>query len=300
MNDSRDEELIRRLERLGEVRPAPDTTRKALDRVRRALVDTARPVANPFPTNRRYLMRTLVSSAAAAVILVAGLVLFFLSSAPSVALADVVEAAKKYKLVKYKHEQTDVVNDVAVGPLEKAYYADLKALRLRWEHTNKFQDPDDGEKFIEEILVGIQDTPNGRVLMTQTHSGGVVLAARKDATLFRIPDEGKKGQSFLENLEEFQQKKGVTSGKDTLAGREMIRFRLEDNKTTALLWVDAKTKLPFRIETEIVTPNATHKFAQSDFEWDPPLPKGFMNLDTLFSTQAPDGHILDDQTKNGK
>jgi hypothetical protein len=256
-----------------------------------------RPVSLPCSSKRRLMMRILVPSAAAALLLVGGLGLWLLNSTPALALGDVVEAAKKHKLVKYKHKQTDVMNDGTTGTLDAIRYADLKAMRGRSESLNKFQDPGDREKRIEEVLISVQDAPNNRWLMTHTHPGGKVLAPRKDATLLRIGEEGKKSKSFLKNLEDFQKKKGVTSGKDTLGGREMIRFRLEEENSTTSLWVDAKTKLPFRSEYELVTPTATHKFVDTDFEWDPALPKGFMNLDALFSTRPPEGYTIEDRTK---
>jgi hypothetical protein len=248
-------------------------------------------------SNRRYLMRILVPSAAAALLLVGGLGLLFLNNTPALALGDVVEAAKKHKLVKYKHKQTDFTNDGKVASLDAIRFADLKALRIRSESRHKFQDPDDREKLIEEVSVSVQDVPNNRWLMTNTHPGGKVRVPRKDGALLRIGEEGKKTKSFLENLEEFQKKKGVTSGKDTLGGREMVRFRLEEENNTTSLWVDAKTKLPFRNEFELVTPTATLKFVDTDYEWDPPLPKGFANLDALFSTRPPEGYSIEDRTK---
>jgi hypothetical protein len=222
----------------------------------------------------------------------------FVNNTPALALGDVVAAAKKHKLVKFKHKQTDSTKDGDFSR-ESTYYADLKSVRFRSESRHKFQDPDERDKVIEEVSVSVQDVPNRRWLMTNTHPGGKLLPPRKDAVLMRIGDEKetKKGKSLLENLEAFQKKKGVTSGKDTLGGREMIRFRLEEENSTTSLWVVAKTKLPFRLEYELVTPTTTHKFVSTDYEWDPPLPKGFATLDALFSARPPEGYTIEDRTK---
>ena len=244
-------------------------------------------------------MRILVPSAAAALVLLAGLGWFLLNSTTSVALADVVKAAEKHKLVKYKQSQTTDTKDMVGAATDSIVYADLKTLRFRNESRHQFQDPDDRAKFIEEVTISIQDTPKGRHLMTNTHSGGKVLPPRKDAWLGRVEGE-KKGKSFLENLQDFQQKKSVTQVKDKLGGGETIRYRLEDDKQTISLWVDVKTKLPVRMEQEFTdpTPEITrNKFVWTDYEWDPELPKGFKDLDALFDTTPPKGYKLTDATK---
>jgi len=247
-------------------------------------------------------MRLVVSSAAAALLLLGGVAVFLLTATPSLTLADVVKAAGKYKLVKYKQVQTTDTKDL-VGTTESTMYADLKAARSRSESLNRFQDPDDRTKLIEEVNVSVQDATKGRHLMTNTHPGGKLKPPRKDAWLGGGRAEGKKGKSILENLQEFQQKKGVTSGKDKLDGRETVKYRLEEDGNTTTLWVDRTTKLPVRMEYEMIdpTPNITrNKFVWTDFEWDPELPKGFKDLDALFDTTPPKGYQLDDQTKKDK
>src|SRR5262249_11526787 len=204
---------------------------------------------------------------------------------------------------KYKQTQTTDTKDIVGAQLEQVVYADLKALRFRSESRHEFMDPDDRTKFIEEVSLSIQDAPRGRHLMTNTHAGGKVLPPRKDAWLGRIGGDPKKMKSFLENLQDFQRKKGVRQVKDQLGGVETIRYRLEEDKHTVSLWVDAKTKLPVRMEQEFtdLTPDITrNRFVWTEFEWDPELPKGFRNLDALFDTTPPRGYKLDDQTKMDK
>lgn len=256
---------------------------------------TLRPVSISLPSNRRLFMRFMVPSAAAVLLMLGGLGWFLLGTSSSVALADVTKAAEKHKLVKYKMTQTNTTSDGNSGTSDYTNYADLKALRIRSELVVNLT-PD-----VKQYFVSVQDTPNDRTLTTISHDGVVgTINPRKDATLRRVGEERKKMKSFLENLAEFQQKNGATSGKDTLSGREMIRFRVEADGNTKSLWVDAKTKLPFRVETESVFPTGTLKEVQTDFEWDPPLPKGFTKLDELFSIKPPEGYTLDDQTKKEK
>jgi hypothetical protein len=259
----------------------------------------AAPVSSSL--KRRYLMRLVVPSAAALVLL-GGTAVFLLTATPSPTLADVVKATEKHKLVKYKQVQTTDTKDMVGGSTESTVYVDLKSLRYRSASLNRFQDPDDRAKFIEEVNLSIVDTSRGRHLMTNTHPGGKVLPPRKEAWLGRAGG-ARKSKSFLENLQEFQQQKGVTQVKDKLDGVQTIKYRLEDDKQTVSLWVNAKTKLPVRMEQEFTdpTPDITrNKFVWSDFEWDPKLPKGFKNLDALFDTTPPEGYKLTDETKTDK
>jgi hypothetical protein len=248
------------------------------------------------PSKGRFLMRLAVPSAAALVLL-GGAALVLLTNTPSASLADVVKAAQKYALVRYKQVQTTDSTDHVGATTESTVYADLKAPRVRSEIQHRFMDPDDREKSIEEVNLSILDAARDRHLMTNTHPGGKVLPPRKDAWLGL---GGKGYKSFLGGLQEFQRKKGVTQQKDNLDRVEVIRYRLEEEKQTVSLWVDAKTQLPVRMEQEFTNPSADisrNRFVWTEFEWDPELPKAFRSVDALFDTTVPKGYKLDDQTK---
>jgi hypothetical protein len=265
--------------------------------------ETAAAVPVPSSSKRRHLMRVAVPSAAAALLLLGGAAVFLLTATPAPTLADVVKAAEKHKLVKFKQVQTTDTKDMVGASTESTVYADLKAPRFRSESLNRFQDPDDRTELIEEVNVSVQDATKGRHLMINTHPGGKLLPPRKDAWLGGGRGEGKKGKSYLENLQEFQQKKGVTSGKDKLDGRETVKYRFEEEGNTNTMWVDAATKLPVRLEYEMVdpTPDITrNKWVWTDYEWDPELPKGFKSLDALFDTTPPKDYKLTDDTKKDK
>jgi hypothetical protein len=296
------EEAIAAFQRMTVPDRPPDT--EMLARLGTVAADSARLVSVPIPPKRRYLMRLLVPSAAVAASLLAGLTLFVLNSTPTFALGDAVKAAEKHKLVKYKQKETTTNEQGQTATTDYEVFADLKASRFRKESRHRFADPDDMEKLIEEVHVDVTDFANARHLMSHTHPGGKFLPPRKDA--FLGPTEKNNFKSFIDSLREFQQKKGVTSGKDTLGGRETIRFRFEDEEQlkdgslTTTLWVDAKTKLPVRLDHKLSFKTQTVQLVGTDFEWDPDLPKGFKNVDELFSTRPPPGYTLDDQTKNEK
>ena len=301
-------------------RQPPDSI---LDRAVRALRDDGPPAGppselvastvgalsgSPAPPNparagerRRRIMRSVRYAAAAAALLVLGaLGVFLLNGTPSVALADVVKAAQKHKLVRYKSKETTTDAKGNTGTAEWTVFADLKVPRFRKEMRHQFMDRDDRAKPIEEVTLSVVDLRAERHLMTNTHPGGKVLPPRKDAWLGRARGS-KNAKPFLEALQELQQKKGVTSGKDTLGRRETVRFRSEEEipqgTLTTTLWIDTKTKLPVRLHSEFTwKEGGTTLISETDFQWDPELPRGFRSLDELFSTRPPDGYTLKDDT----
>ncbi len=241
--------------------------------------DAAQPVSTPSPSKRRYLMRLLVPSTAAALILIGALGLFLLNSTPPVALADVIKAAEQHKLVRVKKTQVTETTDTFTprGELTSTEYWDLKAPRTRSE-----------SRVGDDLLLDIQDEVNGRQLMMNSKN--------KTGTLFI---RNAKNLSFLDNLKKLQERKETTSGKDTLDGHEVVRYSLKEGDNTTTLWVDRKTKLPIRMEYEMInpTPNITlNKWTWTDFEWDPEL-KEVNNLDELFSTKPPKDYNISEIDK---
>jgi hypothetical protein len=231
---------------------------------------------------RRSVMRPTFRYAAAAALVLGVVCWFFLSSAPSLALADVIKATEQHTLVRYTMRQIteDKVN--GRGETVSTVYADLKSARFRIE--SRIQYPDG-----EALLINVQDPPNNRSLMTNSRE--------KTANVITgLWDEGKKVKPFLDNLREFQDKKSVVSEKDKLDGRAAVKYTLvEDGKTTTL-WVDAQTKLPLQLEDEFVDPTlniSLNKFVFTAFEWDPTV----NNAEELFSTKPPDGYTVTEEER---
>jgi hypothetical protein len=112
-----------------------------------------------------------------------------------------------------------------------------------------------------------------------------------------FPDRTPLGRSFLENLRALENRKETVATRTQLDGRDVMKYVLEEDKKKSVLHVDARTKLPLRIEYEFTDPTlriAKNTFVYSDFEWDPDA----KDLQTLFSTVPPAGFAVEDDTKS--
>ena len=272
-----------------------------------------------FPSNfRRFCMRPLFRYAVAASALVAVLVASFSAVATKPALADVVKAAEKHRLARYKVKQTteDKSNGLT-GSGESVAYADLAAPRFRMESggltlngtvRTSHTFVQDGRKGValgvltETVIEGKAEDPSLPDFIKANLADG--RFPRKEATLMPAGTEwnpaiGSPGKTILENLRELEKHEGVRAVKDRRDGKELLKYRLEDGNATTVLWVDPATTLPVRLEHEIIDPTpaiARNRWVYTDFEWDP-APKGAKDLDELFNTAPPEGYKITDLTR---
>lgn len=226
-----------------------------------------------------YRLRLVVGSAAAVVLVIGGLGFLFFNGTAPIALAEVVEAAQKHKLVRYQELQSTEAKGHLPRPVYSIVYADLTASRFRSESLINHPDG-------QAIRLSVQNA--GRHLITDSR--------RKTAWLGPAPNGYK---SVLCCLEEFQKKEGVTQVQEQLGTRTTIKY----HRQTTTLWIDPATKLPIRMVQDVINPGfevASNRLVWSDFAWDPEVPSGFRNLNDLFSTRPPEGYMLDDQTKEKK
>jgi hypothetical protein len=265
---------------------------------------------------RTIFMRPVVGYGAAVALLLASVAWLISSSSTSFALADVIKAAERHKLVRYKLKQTtdDKIN--GHGEAVSTAYADLKAPRFRTETGGKTFNG-----VLEYKSVSVQDNQANRLLSLLTQT---LLVAEKDAKdaaeaeMIRLasghvkkeariglissddksfPDRTPLGRSFLENLRALENRKETVATRTQLDGRDVMKYVLEEDKKKSVLHVDARTKLPLRIEYEFTDPTlriAKNTFVYSDFEWDPDA----KDLQTLFSTVPPAGFAVEDDTKS--
>ena len=124
-----------------------------------------------------------------------------------------------------------------------------------------------------------------------------VSLPRLEATLssVRATETPAVRKTLLENLHELEEHTEAKSTRETVEGRTLLKYEVEDGPRPTTLWVDAATKLPVRMKM-VQVGNGKLTVEISDFEWDPKL-SGFKTLDELFDTSPPAGYRLNDQTK---
>lgn len=272
---------------------------------------------SPLSPARRFYMRPAFRYALAASLLVAAVGALFWGNGSNLVLADVVKAAQKHHVVRYRVKQTTDAKQMGSASLESVAYADLRAPRFRSEsggltlnRTVKM-----AHYF---VLDGVKDRTLGVLTETvvpenvndETPSFLKEMLAsgkwpRKEATLSKYegdftPATDSSKRSILENLRELEQHEDAAPIDDELDGKRVLKYRLEDGKTTTTLWVDPKTELPVRLEREIVdhTPEiARNQWTLSDFEWDPKL-EDVKDIEALFDTTPPAGYQVTDRTKS--
>src|SRR5262245_23660001 len=242
--------------------------------------DSAQPPAVSSSSNRSGLVRQLrVPSAAAAVLVLGGIGLLLLQGSTSIALADVVKAAHRHQFVRYQEHRITDTQEQSGAVLLSTVYADFTAPRL--------------------YSVGHGKDPNGEFVLLSVHDGKHHLMTNSREKTARLDLAPKGYKSLLCCLEDFERKKGVTHEKSRLEGLPAVKYCHVEGKQTTVLWVDATTKLPLRMEQEFVDQSAgilRCRLVWTDFAWDPQLPPGVGSLNELFSTRPPDGYALDDQT----
>jgi len=241
-----------------------------------------------------------------------------LSPSRTLALAEVIKAAEQHKLVRFQSRQTvdDRQTDRAAAGM-RTVYVDLVAPRVREEERHKTFN-----EILDFRYVAVYDYRLDRFLALVSHEQ--VLSkeqakdeftkqlvgmaeerglAKKKATLSHIARTRTdnippmslfgKGQGFLDSLRELQANTRTLATRETLDGREVDKFHLKVEDTTASLWVDPRTKLPVRMEIEMINPTqriSRNEWVYTGFEWDPQVP----DVESLFSTEPPRGYFLED------
>jgi hypothetical protein len=238
----------------------------------------------------------------------------------------------KYKIHRVS-EFKDKFKEIYVGNANNYYvvYADLKMPRMRLESPSTKTLNEVAERSSEEILdfgadrylqiyrfdlrMSEKDTKDGmqrriiQDILAQAHDKGRTGPHQHTASLWHAPqpdttakkpllkpytDMGKD-QSFLDTLRTLQSNKETVTTKEQVNGRHATKYRLERDGWTSIVWVDASTKLPVRIEYGLVGEATGKQFASiswiyTDFEWDPQVD----DIDGLFSTKPPKGYSYED------
>lgn len=258
MNDA---ELRRRLEELAGVQPSPEATGRAMDRVRRTILETEGRQA------RRSLGRILMNSkwsklAVAAVVVVAVLLGLRFVGGTSVTFAQVIEpilnasSAAFDIIVGAEEPNTPVIRDM------------VKGSRIRRTLSNV---PGN---------VSIIDLENKRILnLTEEKKEAAYIDLKG---LPEIPNYLELLKNSLVRLQDSPHFVTEDLGTREIDGRQAVGFLAKHPKAEITLWADAETGLPVRIESKEGQLNVICKNMQFDAPMD----------ESLFSMDVPEGYKL--------
>lgn len=188
----------------------------------------------------------------------------------TVVLADVTDAVKKHKVVRFKMIQ-DVIGQKG-QTMTMTVYLELSLNRIRMEM-------DDGKG---NPVINILDMKQKKLL-------GFFP---KDKKAFRMDMQGtrKTADSFFGWLEKVRTDKNIQATEELLFGKDVLVYRLKENngKTDLTVYVDPKTKLPVQVERKSKAPIGSPYDTWSDFVWDPKTD------DSTFSIEPPVGYEFTD------
>lgn len=133
------------------------------------------------------------------------------------------------------------------------------------------------------------EMPGGQVSIHDRARGKTLLldVARKEATLIESKGDGPagRGEDLIDQLRQFRGKPEEDLGARVIDGRPARGFRLAAGGWDVVIWVDAKTTLPTRMETKIrLNADETKTVVYDDFVFDAPLDE------SRFRTTPPAGY----------
>jgi outer membrane lipoprotein-sorting protein len=219
MNDITEEELVRRLNRLGNVVPTPEATGHALKRVRCALAENPVPVR---PARRSVANRW--AAIAAMLLVTAGLSGWLVFSPPTGrAWADVQAAMKAVHSVTFRETEQEPGQPDNVS---RSWILSNGLCRM--------------------------EPPNGHYIVADVAKGQIldVDPQHRSATLWRGVSN-KPPTNFYElvkNLPGDATARPLPQKK--LDGREALGFAVKVEGQEVTVWADARTRLPVRIEID--------------------------------------------------
>jgi hypothetical protein len=292
---------------LSQIEPDGNAAVRAVEHARETI--STRPVVGILSrwvgaVSGRYL------AAAAGLVIAASLALWFAlgGSNGAVAIAEVLQQLEAVKTVQYVETRSDIPRDGKPrGPTVVTRVQILGRYRQRKEiiSVTPGEDLGEGSRWSQgpelEGLVSIVDLQQGRM----------VSLSPKDKRFHVIqkimgisPDDGSLHESEVKPVPEadfYQQMRAIpTDEAEKLAerivdGKSAVGFRTVEavdlqggtDTLTRTYWVDAKSKLPVRIEVEhrsTVPRHGQSRWVHSDFVFDAPLDE------SLFSTDPPEGY----------
>ncbi len=260
------DEVLRRLDRLAGVGPAPEATERAVARARAALESARNEPAPVSPLHRRFPMLTRTAAAVAA-LAGAGLIAWLGLGRASAGLA--------FDEVKQKVQATRTIT-----------YKETLSREGQPDETTRVLLLEDGRMRAEG--------PGGNVAVTDPKQKKVLLldAKQKKATLVQglAP---KFTQNFYQTIRTAHEQ-AVKKLPDTeIDGKKVQGFLVpcgeEECRVELTVWVDPATRLPVRFESGGKEEGRAFRHRTHDIVYDAKLDE------VLFSLKAPEGYALETQ-----
>ena len=261
MSKMNDAELRRRLDLLASVQPSPEATGRAMDRVRRTILETEGQPA------RKSLGRIFMNSkwsklAVAAVIVVAVLIGLRFVGSSSVTFAQAIRpilnasSAAFDIIVGVEEPNMPVIRDMVVGSRIRRTISNVpgNVSIIDLENKRILTLTEDKKEAAYIDLKGLPEIPNYLELLKNT------IVRLQDSPHFVVEDLGTR----------------------EINGREAVGFLAKHPQVEIAVWADAKTGLPVRIESKEGQLNVICR----NMEFDAPMDE------SLFSMEVPEGYKL--------
>ena len=293
--------VLAKLNLLGNMKPGPEATERALAKTEAAIVDSG-PAAE---CRRREL--TMPRTLAAGILFAASIAAVWLTSSMSrqVALGQVMSNLDKVKSIQYRESRTDFMPGRKLrGPTEVTKVTILGRYRQRREFvsaTGGDKLPDGGEWTSGTPgVVGISNLETGEFVTLDTNAKTFSVTTRflaidrESGKLIKSKPTPVREADLYQELREFPEHKAQRLKSRKIGEGNAAGFRIEQknkkgdfvDKWTRTIWVDEESKLPVRIE---ILFHSTHpqsgevECILSDFVFDEPIDE------SLLSTQRPEG-----------
>ncbi len=261
MSKMNDAELRHRLEQLASVQPSPEATSRAMDRVRRTILETEGQQA------RKSLGRILMNSkwskfAVAAAIVVAVLIGLQFVGGSSVTFAQAIQpilnasSATLDILMGADEPNTPVIHDMVIGSRIRRTVSNIPGnvsiIDLESKRILNLTEEKKEAAYID--LKGLPSIPNYLEVLKNT------IVQLQDSPHFVVEDLGVR----------------------EIDGREAVGFLAKHPQIEVTVWADSKTGLPVRIEQK------EHQalYIVKNMRFDEPMD------DSLFSMDVPEGYKL--------
>jgi len=261
MSKMNDAELRRRLEQLARVQPSPEATSRAMDRVRRTILETEGQQA------RKGLGRILMNSkwskfAVAAAIVMAVLIGLQFVGGSSVTFAQAVAPILKASsaafdiLVGTEEPNTPVIHDMVMGSRIRRTLSNVPGnvsiIDLESKRILNLTEAKKEAAYID--LKGLPPIPNYLEVLKNT------IVKLQDSPHFVVEDLGVR----------------------QIDGRDAVGFSAKHPLIEITVWADSKTGLPVRIEQK----EGQALYIVKNMRFDEPMD------DSLFSMEVPEGYKL--------